>query len=497
MIADATMRVAAPARSFAPDRFPPPAREPGAARRSRPADQLPRTAMASDPAADRFPVADRRTRARRRRGAAAAASGRRDRRRDRRVAGGRAERHGAPAAKSRPSPTTATRASASPSTSASGAVTPAPPIFPTTRFAPPSTRRWRSPATPRRIRRRASPTPPAWRKRIPDLDLYHPWDLSVDDAIALGREAEAAALAVDRRLTNTEGSTVACNEARIRLRQLARLRRRLPELAPPHRLLGDRRGRRRDAARLLVHGGARAVRPRARGDRRPDRRRAHGAAAQRAADRDDRVPGAVRGPRGRRPDRLLRRRRVGRLALPQVVVPAGLARAGGVRAAPVDPRGAAPPARPRQHAVRQRRRGHRRRATSCATAWSQGYFLGSYSARKLGHRDDRQRGRQPQPRRLATAPTTCRRCCGGWDAGSSSPSSSVRASIRSPATSRAARPASGSKAARSPIRSRRSPSPATSSDMYRDIVAVGSDVDRRGSRHIGSILVGRMTVAGK
>jgi PmbA protein len=33
-------------------------------------------------------------------------------------------------------------------------------------------------------------------------------------------------------------------------------------------------------------------------------------------------------------------------------------------------------------------------------------------------------------------------------------------------------------------------------DMYRDIVAIGSDVDRRGSRHVGSILVGRMTVAG-
>ena len=32
--------------------------------------------------------------------------------------------------------------------------------------------------------------------------------------------------------------------------------------------------------------------------------------------------------------------------------------------------------------------------------------------------------------------------------------------------------------------------------MYRDIVAVGNDVDRRGSRLCGSILIGRMTVAG-
>jgi PmbA protein len=33
--------------------------------------------------------------------------------------------------------------------------------------------------------------------------------------------------------------------------------------------------------------------------------------------------------------------------------------------------------------------------------------------------------------------------------------------------------------------------------MFRDIVAVGRDVDRRSSRHVGSLLVGRMTVAGR
>ncbi|HVE48656.1 MAG TPA: metallopeptidase TldD-related protein, partial [Casimicrobiaceae bacterium] len=34
-------------------------------------------------------------------------------------------------------------------------------------------------------------------------------------------------------------------------------------------------------------------------------------------------------------------------------------------------------------------------------------------------------------------------------------------------------------------------------DVFRDLVAIGNDVDRRGSRHVGSILVGRMTVAGQ
>jgi PmbA protein len=50
-------------------------------------------------------------------------------------------------------------------------------------------------------------------RTIADLDLYHPWELSVEEAISMGREAEAAALAVDRHLVNTEGSTVARGES--------------------------------------------------------------------------------------------------------------------------------------------------------------------------------------------------------------------------------------------------------------------------------------------
>jgi len=43
---------------------------------------------------------------------------------------------------------------------------------------------------------------------IPDLDLYHPWDLDAARAIELATECEAAALAVDRRIENSEGGTV-------------------------------------------------------------------------------------------------------------------------------------------------------------------------------------------------------------------------------------------------------------------------------------------------
>jgi len=46
-----------------------------------------------------------------------------------------------------------------------------------------------------------------------DLDLYHPWDLPVEDTIELSRDCEAAALAVDKRITNSEGATVSVHEA--------------------------------------------------------------------------------------------------------------------------------------------------------------------------------------------------------------------------------------------------------------------------------------------
>lgn len=47
----------------------------------------------------------------------------------------------------------------------------------------------------------------------PDLDLFHPWNLGIDEAIDLGRAAEAAALAVDRRLVNSDGASVSRGES--------------------------------------------------------------------------------------------------------------------------------------------------------------------------------------------------------------------------------------------------------------------------------------------
>ncbi|MBT0963374.1 metalloprotease PmbA [Denitromonas iodatirespirans] len=48
---------------------------------------------------------------------------------------------------------------------------------------------------------------------FPDLDLHHPWDLSVEQAIDLARECETAAFERDRRVSNSEGANVSRQES--------------------------------------------------------------------------------------------------------------------------------------------------------------------------------------------------------------------------------------------------------------------------------------------
>ena len=50
-------------------------------------------------------------------------------------------------------------------------------------------------------------------REFPDLDLYFPWDLPVEQAIELAKTCEAAALEVDKRITNSEGASVYLNES--------------------------------------------------------------------------------------------------------------------------------------------------------------------------------------------------------------------------------------------------------------------------------------------
>ena len=48
---------------------------------------------------------------------------------------------------------------------------------------------------------------------VHDPDLYFPWELSVEEAIERARTCEAAALGVDRRITKSEGATVSTQQS--------------------------------------------------------------------------------------------------------------------------------------------------------------------------------------------------------------------------------------------------------------------------------------------
>jgi PmbA protein len=50
-------------------------------------------------------------------------------------------------------------------------------------------------------------------REIPDLDLFHPWTLSTEEAIDLARRCEAAAFAVSKKIRNSEGASVSAQHS--------------------------------------------------------------------------------------------------------------------------------------------------------------------------------------------------------------------------------------------------------------------------------------------
>ena len=236
--------------------------------------------------------------------------------------------------------------------------------------------------------------------------------LSVEEAIELGREAEARGARGRQAHHQQRRRDGRAQRIGIRLRQLARLRRRLSHVAPSHRLLGDRRA---TTARCSAITG---TRPRARRRTSTPARDVGRIAGERTVRRlgarklaHARVPGAVRGARSGRPDRLLRAGGVRRQPLSQVVVPARLARHSRCS------RRTCASARSRTCCARAAARrstakaSRPRRATSCATASCRATSSAAYSARKLGMAIDRQRAAAATTSCSRTATTTCRRCC--------------------------------------------------------------------------------------
>lgn len=50
-------------------------------------------------------------------------------------------------------------------------------------------------------------------QEFPDLDLYHPWNLSIEEAIKLAQSCEDHAFGVDKRIINSEGACIALSES--------------------------------------------------------------------------------------------------------------------------------------------------------------------------------------------------------------------------------------------------------------------------------------------
>jgi PmbA protein len=50
-------------------------------------------------------------------------------------------------------------------------------------------------------------------KRLPDLDLFHPWPIGTEEAIEIARRCEAAALGVSKKIRNSEGATVSAQHS--------------------------------------------------------------------------------------------------------------------------------------------------------------------------------------------------------------------------------------------------------------------------------------------
>ena len=127
---------------------------------------------------------------------------------------------------------------------------------------------------------------------LPDLDLSHPWDLEAPAAAELARRCEAAGLAHDPRITNSEGARSSTHRKLRVFGNSLGFMGGYPSTRHSVSCAVIAAGRRRDAARLLVQ---RPRVPRSSSDPdevgRPQRRRAHRRAPRRAA-RSATAPGA-------------------------------------------------------------------------------------------------------------------------------------------------------------------------------------------------------------
>jgi PmbA protein len=327
----------------------------------------------------------------------------------------------------------------------------------------------------------------------PDLDLHHPWDLPVEAAIALGRETEAAALGVDSRIANSEGATVSRGESEF-------------VYANTLGFCGGYRSSRHhiDCAVIGEANGA--------------MQRDYWYTSARAPE--DLLPAAEVGRiAGERTVRRLGARQLGTLECPvlfeapeagdllgsfvHAVSGGSLYRKSSFLLDSLGSEVFAPHVNIREEPHLLRARGSApfdnegvatERRDVVANGVLQGYFLGSYSARKLGLRSTGNAGGAhnlvvPGTQDL---PALMRRMGRGLFV-----TEQLGQGVN-PVTGDYSRGAAGFW-----IEDGQIAYPVEEitiagnlKQMFRDIVALGTDIDRRGSRHIGSMLISRMTIAG-
>jgi PmbA protein len=327
----------------------------------------------------------------------------------------------------------------------------------------------------------------------PDLDLYHPWDLPVERAIELARETEAAALAVDARITNSEGASVARGESEF-------------VYANSEGFAGGYRSSRHhiDCSVIAEADGA--------------MQRDFWYTAARAPEDLD-APGKVGRIAGERTVRRLGARQLGTLECPvlfeapeaadligafvHAVSGGSLYRKSSFLLDSLGTPVFAPIIDIREEPHLARARGSAPFDNEGVATHSRdvvvggelrGYFLGSYSARKLGMASTGNAGGAHNLVVNGTEdlPALMRRMGRGLFV-----TEQLGQGVN-PVTGDFSRGAAGfwieDGAIAYPVVDITIAGNLRS--MFRDIVAVGTDTDRRGSRYVGSILVSRMTVAG-